>query len=133
MSQLRHLVVRAARPRFSGSFLPYPLRVATAALALTMLLGCTSAASRNANAVARSQNDYDFTEAKYEDSCRVPAPPASCVKAKAALDVWLTDLHRKAFIDWDNKPKPTIPRTGPTPLHDAALVADEKAAKKVKP
>jgi hypothetical protein len=130
---LRTAVV-SAQHRHRGGFASLcgspQLRRATAWLACMALFGCTSAAARNAADVARSQNDYDFHEAKYEDVCRVAAPPAFCADWKKTLDTWLTDLHRKSFIDW-TLPKPVQPRTGPTPLHDAALVADEKAATKV--
>jgi hypothetical protein len=131
----RRAVVSAARtPRYlpgdgPAFFLPYPLKRAAAALAVFLLIGCTSAAVRNANAVARSQNDRDFLEARYEDACRVASPPAPCAAAQKVLNTWLTDIRRRDFIDWD-APKPLKARTGPTPLHDAALVADEKAAKK---
>lgn len=143
MNTLRRAVISAARkPRFlpgggSTIFSSYPLRKAWAALAVSLLLvGCTSAAVRNARAVARSENNRDYLEAKYEDVCSVANPPAPCADVQKALNVWLADIHRRNYVDW-SAPKPSIPRTGPTPLHDAALVADEKsalkAAKKVLP
>jgi hypothetical protein len=125
--------VQAARllPRRDGGaaiFLPGIYARFSALLALVASLGCSTAAGREAMSVARSQNDYDFLEARYEDACRVPVPPAPCVEARAALEVWRVDLHRRSFVDW-TAAKPSVPRTGPTPLHDAALEADEKAAK----
>jgi hypothetical protein len=131
LAGLRGVVVRAKRrailPRRGGGpaiFLSYPRKRAWVALAVAqaLALGCTTAAGREANSVASSQNDYDFVEARFADSCKASTP--DCSVLKGALDTWLVDLHRRSFI------APGVARTGPTPLHDAALAADEKAALK---
>jgi hypothetical protein len=124
MRSLRHLIIRAARPRFSGSFLPYPLRVAGAALALTVLLGC--ARFTPAYKVATIENDYNFRLARYKETCP-PAPataPAWCGAYEKQLVNFKKHIQEAGLA---------LKAGGGLPLQVKQVKADDAAVKKATP
>jgi hypothetical protein len=120
MEPLRLLVVRALRPRLSGSFLPYPLRVAGAALALTVLLGCSSAVKTTASIqVAR-----DFYRNRHTEVCHAVQFPKWCVGFDVLLNKTDRDLDEAtAALVWVRTAKAAMP------LQLKAITTDAKALK----
>lgn len=91
--------------------------------AFLLLVGCAGAQEK---ALLKSQNNYAFKEARYEDRCVfVPAADPWCKDAAAALNAWKLHLKQATWLDPDAKP-PKVPRAGARPEHMKQLRTDEK-------
>jgi hypothetical protein len=114
-----------------GGLAIFPSRAFAIALALTALLGCTSAA----RTVATAQNGYDYREVRYEEHCVITpaqrasgmgwtagAPPVECVAAVVALHTAEKHLHEAAKA---------LKAGGGLPLQLAAIKADAKKLAKL--
>lgn len=94
----------------------YPRAVAGAA-ALIFLIGCHSTAYK----IATFQNNYDFRIARYNETCRIPSPPASCADYYKALLAGEKALHEAAAA---------LKNGGSLPLQMNAVKAADKALAK---
>lgn len=88
-------------------------------IGLALLVGCASAAKQ----VAGFQNNYDFREVRYEESCALAQPPlpASCHDLWAQIRAFEKHLHEAAKA---------LQNGGPLPLQLGQLAEDDKTVRK---